>query len=692
VAGATSGLLKTPEMTATVADSGRGAPRGMTAALAALAATSAGDYFGAQLGFELRFPDSPHSVLWPPNAILLAALILMPLRLWPWCVAAVLPAHVAISLPAGVPWATVLGLFVTNASQALLGAGLFRRHVARHGDHSAHATMIAFIVCGVFAAPIILSFADVTIALWTGWARNDYWEAWSLRFFSNAASAAIVVPPILTAVHAWRAWQRPAPRRVAEACALALCVAGLGILADFAGASSTRGLPLLVCAHLPLLLWGAMRFGQTGASWTLLGLVAATMGSIAQWPVGLAGQTELLMQQAIFLLVSIPVLYIGALCGDVRQYVERLDITAERHDMATRAASIGVWEWDPGTDALFIHPHLKSLLGYDDHEIVNDREGWTRHYHPEDVEKMLHAAQACVGGEADTLEVEHRMMHRDGSTRWLLTRGAPVRGAFDGGVRLVGTCVDVTERKRIEEELRGLRHELAHLTRVGMLGELSGALAHEINQPLAAILSNGQAAQRLLAHDPLDLAEAQGALGDIVEAAKRAGTVIHGLRDLLKKGDPEFQPLDINTVVGEVLALAHSDLITHQVAVDRQFGRALPPVRGDRIQLQQVLLNFIMNACEAMSATARNGRVLTVTTETPDGRSVEIGVADTGRGIAPQVQARLFEAFVTTKPTGLGLGLSICRSIVSAHGGRQWAENRAEGGAAFHVSLPACQP
>jgi C4-dicarboxylate-specific signal transduction histidine kinase len=250
----------------------------------------------------------------------------------------------------------------------------------------------------------------------------------------------------------------------------------------------------------------------------------------------------------------------------------------------------------------------------------------------------------------------------------------------------------VTERKRIEEELRGLRHELAHLTRVGMLGELSGALAHEINQPLAAILSNGQAAQRLLAHDPLDLAEAREALGDIVDAAKRAGSVIHGLRDLLKKGDPEFQALDINTVVAEVLALAHSDLIAHQVAVDRRFGHALPPVRGDRIQLQQVLLNFIMNACEAMSATARSGRLLTVTTETPDGRSVEIGVADTGKGIPPEVQARLFEAFVTTKQSGLGLGLSICRSIVTAHGGRQWAENRAEGGAAFHISLPACQP
>lgn len=668
------------------------APQDVTAALAAVAMTSAGYYFGAQLGFHLRFPESPHSVLWPPNAILLAALILMPMRLWPWCLVAVLPAHVAISLPAGVPWITVFGLYLTNVGQALLGAALFQHYFARHADDSARATTIAFIVCGVFVAPILLSFADVAVAISTGWARNDFWQAWSLRFLSNAASAAIIVPPVLTAARAWRTWQKPRPWRVVEACLLALCVGALGSFAAVAGASFARGVPLLVCAYLPLLLWAAIRFGQAGASWALLGLTAATMASIAQWPAELVGQTEILMQQAIFLLVSIPVLYLGALYSDLQQYVRQLDTAGERHDMATRAASIGVWDWDPRTNDLFIDPHLKHLLGYGDREIANRLDGWMAHYHPEDVEKVLQQARACVRGEAATLEVEHRMMHRDGSTRWLLTRGAPMRGEIDGPVKLVGTCVDVTERKRIEEELRTLRQELTHLTRVGMLGELSGALAHEINQPLSAILSNGQAAQRLLARNPRDVAEVQDALEDIVDSARRAGNVIHGLRDLLKKGEPRFRPLDINTVVTEVLDLAHSDLITHQVSVVRRFGSPMPLVRGERIQLQQVLLNFIVNACEAMSAAAPNGRVLTVTTAAREDESVEICVLDTGKGIAPEVQPHLFQAFATTKKDGLGLGLSICRSIVAAHGGRQWAENRAEGGAAFHISLPAYSP
>jgi two-component system, LuxR family, sensor kinase FixL len=662
------------------------------AALAALVATSASYYFGAQLGFELRFPESPHSVLWPPNAILLAALLLMPVRLWWWCLAAVLPAHIAIALPAGLPWATLLGLYFTNSAQALLGAALFNRYVTRHADKGAHATTIVFIVCGVFVSPIVLSFADVAVAILTRWTSNDYWQAWHLRFLSNAASAVIIVPPVLAAAHTYRTWQTPSPQRLIEACLLVLCVGGLGSFVIIGGASLNRVLPLVVCGFLPLLLWAATRFGQVGASWALLGLAGATMGGIVRWPVGLAGQNEILMLQAFFLLISIPVLYLGALHSDLRRYVRDLDTTAERYQMATAAGSIVVWDWNPRTDNLFIHPHLKRLLGYDDQEIADSIDGWMRHYHPEDIERVLQLARACVRGEAATFEAEHRMIHRDGSTRWFLTRGAPVRGEIGNSVRLVGTCVDVTERKRIEEELRSLRHELAHLTRVGMLGELSGALAHEINQPLASILGNAQAAQRLLARNPPDLAEVREALKDIVDADKRAGDVIHQLRAMLKKGEAQFRPLDLNAVAGEVLDLTHSDLIAHQVAVVRRFGLHTPLVRGDRVQLQQVLLNFIMNACESMSATPINGRVLTIMTASHDVQSVEICIVDTGRGISSEIHERLFEAFVTTKENGLGLGLSICRSIVAAHGGTLWAENRMEGGAAFYVSLPAFRP
>ena len=660
-----------------------------SAALAALAAISLSYYFGARLGFELRFPESPHSVLWPPNAILLAALLLMPTRLWWLCLAAVLPAHIAIGLPAGVPWGTLLGLYLTNVSQALLAAALIKRYVGRYRGKGAHVTTIIFIICGVFAAPIVLSFADVAIAILTEWTSNDYWQAWGLRFLSNAASAVIIVPPILAAAHACRTWKRPSFWRLIEACSLALCVAGLGLLIHLGGANLSRLFALLVCGFLPLLLWGATRFGQFGAGWTLLGFVAATMGSIVTWPAGLAGQNEILMLQSIFLLISIPVLYLGALHEDLRRYLQDLDRIAERYNMAAAAGSIGVWDWNPRTDDFFVHPHLKQLLGYADREMANSVHDWMRYCHPDDRERLLKQVRACTGGDAADFELEHRMQHADGGLRWFLTRGASARDGESGVVRFVGTFVDITERRRTEDELRRLHQEMAHLTRVGMLGQLSGALAHEINQPLSAILANARAAELFIAREPPDLAEVRGALKDIIEADRRAGDVIRHLRAMLRKSEAQFRPLDINAVVREVLDLTHSDLVAHRIAVEKRLAFHLPSVRGDRVQLQQVLLNFIMNACDAMRDTAPEGRVLTVTTASPDDQFVEVCVVDTGGGFSSELQEHLFEPFITTKKNGLGLGLSICRSIAVAHSGSLWAENNAVGGAAFHLSLPA---
>jgi PAS domain S-box-containing protein len=531
-------------------------------------------------------------------------------------------------------------------------------------------------------------FADVAIAVATGWTTNTYWQAWSLRFFSNAASAVIIVPPILSTALAYAIWRKPTLKRLAEGLLLAVILIALAVFAFFGGAFHTTGLPLLFCAYLPFLLWAAIRFTRVGASWALLGLAAASMGNIAHWPHGFAGQTEILTQQAIFLLIAIPVLYLAALSSDLARYLRQINTASARHDLATKAASIGVWEWYPKTDGLYLHPHLKNLLGYLDSEIPNKRTQWMKHYHPEDIDTVIPLVEACMRGEIPSLEVEHRMVHRDGSIRWLLTRGARMRDESDGIEKLVGTCVDVTERKRIEEELGTLRNELTHLTRVRTMGELSGAVAHEINQPLAAILSNSQAAQLLLQDEPIDVAELDQVHEEIAESAKRAGDVIHGLRDLLRKGEPTFQTLDINHLVSEVLDLAHSDFVSHQVAVVRNFAQRMRVVHGDRIQLQQVILNFIMNACEAMKNTPSSARTLTVTTGTNDDQWVQISIEDTGSGISPDIEARLFEPFATTKKSGLGLGLSICRSIVAAHGGRQWAENRPEGGAAFHVILP----
>ena len=244
-----------------------------------------------------------------------------------------------------------------------------------------------------------------------------------------------------------------------------------------------------------------------------------------------------------------------------------------------------------------------------------------------------------------------------------------------------------TERDALEQ-----RRQVAHLSRVAMLGELSGGIAHELNQPLTAILSNAQAAQQFLAKDSASPEMLGEILQDIIVADQRAGEVIRRLHALFRRGETLLQPLDANEVVREVLAIVRGDLVMRSIEVGTELGESLPQVRGDRVELQQVLLNLVMNACEAMSAACRpDARRLTIRAHA-DAGGVLISVADSGPGFAADQYDRMFAPFYTTKPQGLGLGLSISRAIVRAHGGRLWGSAEQGKGATFHVFLPALQP
>jgi len=257
-----------------------------------------------------------------------------------------------------------------------------------------------------------------------------------------------------------------------------------------------------------------------------------------------------------------------------------------------------------------------------------------------------------------------------------------------------GGVVWAASRSRHRRELAELERtrvqqgELAHLSRVTMLGELSGSLAHELNQPLTSILSNAQAAIRFLARDGADLDEVRDILKDIVDEDHRAGEIIRRLRALLKKGDVQRHPLAINDVVLEVLKLVRSDLGNQSVTTHTALAPDLPMVSGDRVQLQQVLLNLVINASDAMRSNAADDRQIVVRTELGDGNGVRVSVSDGGCGMASETLARVFEPFFSTKNHGLGLGLSVCHTIVSAHGGTLRAANNPDRGATFTVTLP----
>jgi PAS domain S-box-containing protein len=254
---------------------------------------------------------------------------------------------------------------------------------------------------------------------------------------------------------------------------------------------------------------------------------------------------------------------------------------------------------------------------------------------------------------------------------------------------VVASITDLTERKEMEMEMELEREGIAHLARVTMLGELSGSLAHELNQPLAAILSNAQAAQRMLRRDPSDIGEVQAILGDIVDNDRRAGQVIARMRGMLKKEHREQYPLLMNDVVQESIRLMRNDLLNRRVAWRIDLAPGIPRVTGDRIQLQQVLLNLIFNACDALPAEDKD-RIVTVRTLRSE-RGVCTEVADSGQGIPEAMLESIFKPFESTKPNGMGMGLAVCRTIVRAHGGHIWAENREAGGAKVCFDLPAAE-
>lgn len=243
-------------------------------------------------------------------------------------------------------------------------------------------------------------------------------------------------------------------------------------------------------------------------------------------------------------------------------------------------------------------------------------------------------------------------------------------------------------RKQGELEAQRLRQELSHIGRVSALGELTASLAHELSQPLTAILSNAQAAQRLAAAAVVDLDKVREILDDIVEDDKRAAAIINGLRALIKKGEPEFVPLDLNEVVGEVAWLMRSDTVMRNVSMSLDLSPDLPRVRGDRVQLQQVVLNLVLNSLEVMREPHAGARSLVIRTVRDGAAAVRVTVQDSGPGIAEKDLGHIFEPLYTTKADGLGMGLAIVRTIVNAHGGAVGAENNPQGGASLHFTLP----
>jgi signal transduction histidine kinase/integral membrane sensor domain MASE1 len=843
----------------------RGRDDGWTGSRVAVAAVGVcvAYFLGAQLGLQLRLPGATPSVLWPPNALLTSALLLVPPRHWAIILLAAFPAHLTLS--AGTDWpAAMIGLlFVTNCSEALVGATLLRRVSDAPARFDSLDRLFAFVVTVAVAAPVVSSFLDAAVV--TSFRAEAYWDVWRARTFANVLTAVTVVPAV-TSVVRYLVSDEPWPplRRMLEWAALAAGLLATWFAIPYAEARYTfiPGVVRVPLAFLlPFIAWAAVRFGTIGASvtvlmTTLLAIVSAGHGNSPFFTLS-PGET-LIGMQFLILAAALPHLALAAAIDERRHALDAvaarldferllgqlahafLDAPAEPAGQAYRNALqdvgerlgfdaitllrrdgealvlTGSWfrhgrEAGPGTGPTPPFPWSTSeilanrevLIGSvddypaDAHEdrrsfatlgftsafalpLASAKEvlgciGYVSTGTPMPWDRDLgarlrlvaeifgsamarqHAEDALVGSEmlktailsslASGVAVIDRQgrviamnqrwtgLARDSGLAWAdvaMGEDLPARartaetreaervvegvvGVLSGGLLrcivphqiatsqgprfwvvsihpldrpeggAVMTFAEITERKRAELDAQAARAELAHMSRVATLGELASSFAHQLNQPLAAIVANAQAGQRLMASGDRGN-EVPAVLEDIAADGLRAGTVILRLREMLRKDDPRPVPIDVATLVQDVAALVANDALIREVSL----RLSLPPgpviVHGDRIQLQQAMLNVVMNALEAVG-DGKAARLVEVDARATDGDGVLIEVRDTGPGL-PMPAARIFEAFYTTKPYGMGMGLPIVRTIVEAHGGTIRAANGPLGGAVVSVQLP----
>ncbi len=355
---------------------------------------------------------------------------------------------------------------------------------------------------------------------------------------------------------------------------------------------------------------------------------------------------------------------------------------------AQRIAHHGSWEWDIPENKTYWSDEVFRIFGFAPQQFEVTYESFLDRIHQNDRSFVEEAVNRVLAESETGYNIQHRIIRPDGTERIVHELGEVKLGEDGKPARMTGTMQDLTEFKNIEAETSQLRDELAHLNRVGIIGNMASAIAHEINQPLTAILSNSQAALRLLNIDPPDLNEVREALTDIADADKRAGEVIRRIRSMVKKEEFHRELCNINTLIGEVIDFVQSEVVIQNISLTTNLE---PRVRGiyvDKIQMQQVILNLIMNALDAMKNQPIDARHIDIATSIEDKEDVEVRITDSGAGVDEDNIENIFDPFYTTKTQGMGLGLSVCHSIIENHGGRIWVENCSGGGAKFSFRLP----
>jgi len=668
-----------------------------------------GYYLGAKIGFALTFQPHPISVLWPPNSILVAALLLTSPRTWWLVLLAAFPAHLAAQLQSQVPLTMVLCWFISNCCEALIAAGLARYLIGGQVRFNSVRSVGIFCLTVAFIGPFLSSFLDAAFVRWNEWGQGGYWELFRIRFTSNVLAALTVAPTIVTWATIGFAWLRKRqPWYYLEASVVFLGLLSITFIVLYkfgSGADSA-----LLFLPVPLLLWAAFRFGSFGATTAISIITFAAIWSTARghgpFSAGSAEQSALAIQ--IFLIVlSVPLLFLAALIEERATTETELRESEERFRITADAAPVLIWMSGPDKLCNFFSKPWLEFTGRTMQQELGD--GWAEGVHVDDIEKCLKTYVSAFDARQPFV-MEYRLRRNDGEYRWVTDNGVPRHDAQGNFLGYIGACVDITDvlkkdealhefeervtlaasaRKAAEEEARFQRGRIDLFGRVSLLGEMTASLAHELNQPLSAIVTNADAGMLFIDKGKADRGVLREILLDMAQDGRRAQEIIRSVRSTIKNGTAIRGRINLNDIVTGVAHMVQPDAAAHSCKVQTSLTRDLPAIEGDPMQIQQVLINLVGNAIEAMLETPVSSRKVEIVTARNGDTDIHISVRDYGPGIPVEGQERIFEQFFTTKEQGLGMGLAIVKSIIEAHGGKIAAENVDGGGARFYFTLPA---
>ncbi len=629
--------------------------------------------------YGMSFSQGAPAPFWFPDSVLLVALLIVPARSWWLYILAAAPIRF-LALPADAPpfWFLVL-TFVNDSLKAMLAAGLLRRFLPNPVRFDRLRNFEIYVAVAVLGVPMLSAAGGA--AAWHALGR-PFWPAWQAWFLGDVMANLLLTPAILYWLFGYRDRRRsPQSARLVEGLLLTAGLIALGLVA-FSG-RLTRPYDFLALLYAPVvfLMWAAIRFGLKGASaaLTLSALLAAIAAAEGRSPFATQSAEEHILWIQLFVLaVAFPVLFLAVLVRERDDGAVALRQSEGRYREVVNSQTDLICRYLPDATLTFVNEAYCRFFGRSQEELIGRS---LLELIPEEEREATRSRIRALIEERPVDPDDIQVARPDGSFTWLHWVDHVIRGRDGRVAELQSIGRDITDRKNAE----GAQRHLAQAARLAQLGELTASIAHEINQPLGAILSNADAAEMLLKSGHLD--EIGEILADIRRDDVRAGEVISRVRALVSRRQTDLESVDLRDVTGQVVRLAEAEARRRGVSIALEFEPSLPYVHADRVLLQQVLLNLILNGIDAMADALPDERRLSITAGSA-GAFVEVAVADSGHGISDRLLPHIFDSFVTSREDGMGLGLAISRSIVQAHGGRIWAENNPRAGSTLRFTLP----